>query len=75
MAAYAAPVMAGLVQNPRIASCSWLMLNFVPQQHWNEREQRLDAVQRQAVHMAANQLRSAGMTDAAALIDPGKAVP
>lgn len=74
---YAAPVMkfpfpgAGPVQNPRIAHNSWLAINFVPPERHEELTRRLDEIQLQAVHMAAMQLREAGMTEAADLIDPG----
>jgi hypothetical protein len=79
---YAAPVMNILrpgeaergflpLQNPRIAHHSWLALNFVPTEYYDELSIRLDEIQRQAVHMAAQQLREAGMNEAADLIDPG----
>lgn len=76
---YAAPIMKFVrpgygpfpVENPRIAYASWLALNFVPLSHHEELSTRLDMMQIQAVHMAAQQLREAGMHEAADLIDPG----
>lgn len=57
--------------NPRVAYASWLMINFIPAELWDELEKRLDQIQQQAVHMTAIKLRESGMTDAADLIDPG----
>jgi len=79
---YAAPIMNILrpgeaergflpLQNPRIAHHSWLAINYVPPERYEELSRRLDEIQIQAVHMAAQQLREAGMTEAADLIDPG----
>ncbi|WP_432112830.1 hypothetical protein [Streptomyces sp. S1] len=79
---YAAPVMkfprpgrggieAPPIQNPRVCHDSWLAINFVPVEYHEELSRRLDEIQLQAVHMAAAQLREAGMTEAADLVDPG----
>lgn len=59
------------LSNPRIAHNSWLAINFVPPEYHDELSRRLDEIQRQALHMAAVQLREAGMGEAAGLIDPG----
>lgn len=68
---YARAVMDEPVLNPRIAYASWLEINFVPRESWRKLEARLDDIQRQAVHMAAQKLRVAGQHDAADFIDPG----
>lgn len=67
---YGMPVMPGRVENPRIAYESWLAINFVPVAYHEELGERLDAMQEQAVHMAARKLRESGHTEAADLIDP-----
>ena len=72
---YGSPVMPGPVSNPRVAYESWLAINFVPFVDHPMLTKRLNAIQDQAVHMAAKELRRAGHTEAADLIDPLSAGP
>lgn len=58
------------VPNPRVAYESWLAINYVPTAYHPELAKRLDAIQRQAVYIAAQRLREAGHAEAADLIDP-----
>ena len=59
------------IENPRVCHDSWLAINFVPVEYHEELSRRLDEIQLQALHIAAERLREAGMTEAADLIDPG----
>jgi hypothetical protein len=72
---YGWPVMPEPVRNPRVTYESWLAINFVPAEYHPELARRLDAVQEQAVRMAAEELRKAGFGEAADLIDPLSAGP
>ncbi|MFG2408783.1 hypothetical protein ACGFR8_31455 [Streptomyces brevispora] len=67
---YGRPVMPHPVQNPLATHGAWLAVNFVPAEQHAELERWLGAVQEQAVHIAARDLRAAGHTAAADLIDP-----